>query len=136
MHFHQQAPVLARHMRRRTTSHKSRRMPAALKNANRETRTGKGENSPPSKPGDNGVELPSASKDEDKARCRKHRRRPRAMLAARSPHAEGLPGEGSPARYGITCRMLYGKWYGMLRYGKPWCGIWYDAIRYGFMEQL
>lgn len=89
-------------MRRRTTSHKPRRMPAALKNAKREARAGTGANDPLSQCGDKGDELPLASnkdKDDDKVRCRKHRRRPRAMLAARSPHAEGLLEEGSPVRY-------------------------------------
>lgn len=101
--YGQQTPVLARHMRRRTTSHKPRRMSAALKNAKREAREGTGANDPLSQCGEKGVELPFNKDGGDgKARCRKHRRRPRAMLAARSPHAEGLLEEGSPARYSMV----------------------------------
>ena len=84
-------------------------MPVALKNANATARaTARKGSRAKRSPGSHqsgavvGVELPSAgAAAEGEVRCRKHRRRPRAMLAARSPHADGLPreaGAGSPAR--------------------------------------
>lgn len=36
----------------------------------------------------------------EKIRCRKHRRRPRALLDMHSPHADKGLGEGAPPRYG------------------------------------
>lgn len=126
-------------MRRRTTSHKPRRMSTALKNAKREARTGTGAKDPLYQRGGKGDELRLAgSKDgsDDKARCRKHRRRPRALLAARSPHAEGLPEEGLPARYGTVLYAGHGMTNGMkhyevlVRYAVVWYVVRYNTILY------
>lgn len=129
-----QSQALPRHMRRRTASHKPRRMPVALKNSGKK---GRGKNNSRSRKATSGrpftgkdseenLDVPSAGipsadeKNEDgfpnleggagvvgknvaagkegPMRCRKHRRRPRAMLEARSPHAEGILGEERPSR--------------------------------------
>lgn len=129
-----QSQALPRHMRRRTASHKPRRMPVALKNSGKNGRgkknfrsrnatsgrpfTGKGskenldvpsagipstdeknEDGFPDLEGGAGVVGKTAAVGkEEPMRCRKHRRRPRAMLEARSPHAESILGEESPSR--------------------------------------
>lgn len=56
--------------------------------------------------GNVGVASKGAGPTEPEKRCRKHRRRPRAMLEARSPHAEALP-EDAPARCFFYYRTSY-----------------------------
>lgn len=67
-------------MRRRAASHKPRRMPVALKSkeAGRSTH-GRG--------GGGNKKHEAEGEDKESRRCRKHRRRPRALLAMHSPHA-------------------------------------------------
>lgn len=140
-----QSQALPRHMRRRTASHKPRRMPVALKISGKKGRERKHSRSRNATPGrkfagkesETNQDVPSGAalrhvdgKDKDGSqklesgagvvaknttegagpmRCRKHRRRPRAMLEARSPHAENL-GEESRSRYILSyfCNVL--KW--------------------------
>lgn len=93
-------------MRRRTTSHKPRRMPAALKSkgdAGRRTAAAAAAASTSrTKIGGGGVSTKKqgdleAGLEVDTLRCRKHRRRPRALLAMHSPHAEEMEEEGEDA---------------------------------------
>lgn len=87
-------------MRRRTTSHKPRRMPVALKHKNN---THLGSSTSKSRErrrhGEAGGSDQELGKDadpepEEARRCRKHRRRPRALLEMHSPHAAGEEGGG------------------------------------------
>eukprot|EP00903_Cladosiphon_okamuranus_P012367 g11592.t1 len=120
-----QAQGLPRHMRRRTTSHKPRRMPVALKNkdsAGKTTTTttttttiittainnsgGKSDTSGTRKKRQGAVPpsaLPGARINAqvggdgvgvEARRCRKHRRRPTALLKMHCPHAARGEGEG------------------------------------------
>ncbi|CAN0215647.1 unnamed protein product [Pylaiella littoralis] len=117
-----QSKAVPRHMRRRTTSHKPRRMPVALKNNGaRNNRSGKaitttttttttrrttrregqrGEAVVLLRGSSGGGGRGSGNRDgedtmdvEEVRRCRKHRRRPRALLAMHSPHDHVLEEE-------------------------------------------
>eukprot|EP00752_Nemacystus_decipiens_P012200 g10816.t1 len=89
-----QADGVPRHMRRRTASHKPRRMPVALK---RKDDADKKASSSHDRTRDRGYsggtrkdeESGGGGREVDARRCRKHRRRPRALLAMHTPHAAG-----------------------------------------------
>lgn len=107
---------MPRHMRRRTTSHKPRRMPVALKDkdstsrsnimnnknnrSRRSSSSGSRKKRPGAAPPPSGGGGPATNSEGvggaelGARRCRKHRRRPRALLAMRSPHAVGEDREG------------------------------------------
>lgn len=124
--YSKQAHALPRHMRRRTTSHKPRRMPVALKNSNRrrtrrtpskllprttgsEEQGGQGTGSGVD---GGGARIDSAENEVEKMRCRKHRRRPKALLKMHSPHVEKAQEEGAPPR----CETLHAIYEGALLY--------------------
>ncbi|CAN0217317.1 unnamed protein product, partial [Discosporangium mesarthrocarpum] len=90
-----QVDVLPRHLRRRTTSHKSRRMPVALRNRKRSSsgRTS-ADGAKVVAPGAEAGEGMGEGTNRQPLRCRKHRRRPRDMLSERNPHVQVAKGSG------------------------------------------